>query len=95
MRQHVFITLCGSQTPLVASSSTMALDARSIGTSNTMAAGSHNAKNTVTRTYAGVVRSGRKYRRIRRTMTEKTSNAISEKTSDATGVASLVIILMM
>lgn len=49
----------GNQMPLAASSSVAALDARSIGTSSTMKAGSHNAKNIGTRMYAGVVRSGR------------------------------------
>lgn len=59
MRQHVCMALSGSQIPRVASSSVRALEARSMGTSSTMPAGSHNAKNTVTRTKAGVVRSGR------------------------------------
>lgn len=59
MRQHVWMTLSGSQIPRVASSSVLALEARSIGTSSTIPAGSHSAKNTVTRTNAGVVRSGR------------------------------------
>lgn len=51
--------LGGSQMPFVASSSVLALEARSIGTRRTMVAGSHNAKKTGTSRKAGVVRNGR------------------------------------
>lgn len=53
------MTLSGNQMPRVASSSVRALEARSMGTSSTMPAGSHSAKKQVTRTKAGVVRRGR------------------------------------
>lgn len=59
MRHDTSSRRAGNQMPLAASSSVAALDAKSIGTSSTMKAGSHSAKNIGTRMYAGVVRRGR------------------------------------
>lgn len=59
MRQQVCMALSGNQMPRVASSSVRALEAKSMGTSKTIPAGSHSAKKQVTRTKAGVVRRGR------------------------------------
>jgi len=49
MRHETNRVLSGSHIPLLPASWFLALDARSIGTSNTMLAGNHNAKNMGTK----------------------------------------------
>src|SRR3954453_3990077 len=68
---HVTKTaLSGSQIPFDASSSTLALEARSIGTSKIMLAGNARARKTGRTKYAGALRSGRKCRRSSKTRSE-------------------------
>jgi hypothetical protein len=80
---HVTKTaLSGSQTPLEASSSTLALEARSIGTSRMMLAGSARERKTGSTRYAGALRRGRKCRIIRRTRIEIHRSAATAKMSE-------------
>ena len=58
-RQETNNTRSGSQTPLLPTSCSLAVDARSIGTRRIILAGSPIAKKIGTVKYAGVVRSGR------------------------------------
>src|SRR5271154_3184249 len=76
-------TLSGSHMPFDASSSDLALDARSMGTRRTMLAGRARDRKIGTRRYAGAVRSGRKWRRSRRTTREMTRRAVMANTSEA------------
>lgn len=59
MRQHTKSTPSGSQIPRFPTSCSLALDARSIGTSRTIWAGKNMAKKMGASMYAGVVRRGR------------------------------------
>jgi hypothetical protein len=80
---HVTNTaLSGSQIPFEASSSTLALEARSIGTSKIMLAGSARERKTGSTRYAGALRSGRKCRRSNRTRSEMHKRAMMAKMSE-------------
>jgi hypothetical protein len=80
---HVTKTaLSGSQMPLEASSSTLALEARSIGTSKMMLAGSARERKTGSTKYAGALRRGRKCRMIKRTISEIQRSATTAKMSE-------------
>jgi hypothetical protein len=69
----------GSQMPLEASSSTLALEARSMGTSKMMLAGSARERKTGSTKYAGALRRGRKCRMIKRTISEMQRRATTAK----------------
>jgi hypothetical protein len=80
---HVTKTaLSGSHTPLEASSSILALEARSIGTSKMMLAGSARERKTGRTRYAGALRRGRKCRIIKRTINEIHRSATMAKMSE-------------
>lgn len=70
--------------PLDADSGTPELDVKSIGTSKKILMGRARARKTGTVRYAGVARSGKKWRRSRRTKMEITASARSANTSDPT-----------
>jgi hypothetical protein len=67
---------------LEASSLTLALEARSIGTSKIMLAGSARERKTGSNKYAGALRSGRKCRIINRTRSEMHKSATKAKMSE-------------
>jgi len=83
MRHEMSTSLSGSQIPFDASSSGLALDARSIGTSRIALDGSAIARNIGRRRKAGADRRGRKWRRRRRTTVQMIRRARSANTSDA------------
>ena len=74
--------LSGSQIPFEASSSTLALEARSIGTSKMILAGSARERKTGSTRYAGALRSGRKCRRSNKTRSEMHKRAMMAKMSE-------------
>lgn len=82
--------LSGSQIPLEASSSTLALDARSMGTSRMTLAGSASARNTGTMRYAGAVRRGKKCLSSSRTSEEMQTRAATDKIPEAAADAMVV-----
>jgi|SRR5277367_1523808 len=81
--QDTSMTLSGSHTPFDASSSDLALDARSMGTRRTTLAGKARDRKIGTSRYAGAVRRGRKWRRSRRTTREMMRREMMANTSEA------------